>query len=479
MGSEEREIHLQQIEEFLSADDLYLDPVKTLEVLLRFAISGKDAYNVSEALLDHFGSLSAVMDASWESLIRVPGINSNAATILKLIPMVMRRYGMQKLMPKDECFDTIEKVGGYCAARYFGATDEVLSIMLMDESRRMLGFEIIQVGSLSYANVNCEKIAELLYAYDARCFVLVHNHPGGVMMPSKEDISVTEWIMKRFDCLDKTLLEHFIVHGNSYMPIINMQRIKMKWHQDTEKFSRDGLQKIMSNDNKKSKSDAHTNHRERLKKRFHAEGLDNFEFHEILELILYYSIRRGDTNPTGHSLMSHFGTFTGVMDASEDELSEVPGVGAQSAKLINVIRKAGIAYAMDKESNAHRFDSMENIADYCVALYKNYSQKIFSVLLFSNGMTLLGLEILRYNPFSSYQEGIKELAEIIFRYNAAYYVIVYNAMKARERIPSIIRMNEAMAVDKFFSVFHRHMYECFVISDNSYVALKKHYRLRR
>ena len=67
----------------------------------------------------------------------------------------------------------------------------------------------------------------------------------------------------------------------------------------------------------------HDGHRERLKNRFRQEGLDNFDELYVLELLLFYCIPRKDTNPLAHRLLEHFGSLTGVLDASPQELEKV------------------------------------------------------------------------------------------------------------------------------------------------------------
>ena len=55
---------------------------------------------------------------------------------------------------------------------------------------------------------------------------------------------------------------------------------------------------------------SHEGHRKRMKDRFDSEGsFDNFAPHEILEMILYSTIPRGDTNAIGHELIHEFGNL--------------------------------------------------------------------------------------------------------------------------------------------------------------------------
>lgn len=80
----------------------------------------------------------------------------------------------------------------------------------------------------------------------------------------------------------------------------------------------------------------HRQHRQRLKERFLQEGLDSFDPVNILELMLFYAIPQGDTNPTAHRLLDTFGSLSGVMNASVENLCQVKGVGQHAATLIKL-----------------------------------------------------------------------------------------------------------------------------------------------
>ena len=82
----------------------------------------------------------------------------------------------------------------------------------------------------------------------------------------------------------------------------------------------------------------HAGHRERMRERFiHDKGFENFEDHQILELLLYYSKTRGDTNPLAHELLDQFGSLKGVLEARPEQLMQVNGIGEQQATLISMV----------------------------------------------------------------------------------------------------------------------------------------------
>lgn len=81
----------------------------------------------------------------------------------------------------------------------------------------------------------------------------------------------------------------------------------------------------------------HAGHRSRVRRRFLTSGLSSFQDHEVLELLLFYAVPRRDVNEMAHILIDRFGSLQGVLDAPEEELRTVPGVGPKIAHFLNLI----------------------------------------------------------------------------------------------------------------------------------------------
>lgn len=99
-------------------------------------------------------------------------------------------------------------------------------------------------------------------------------------------------------------------------------------------------------------SNIHQGHRARVKEEFRKNGLSHFQDHRILEMLLYYSVPRSDTNEMGHLLMERFGSLSGVFDSSIELLTETKGLGTESATLIKFVSELIRAY-MDDYTDVH------------------------------------------------------------------------------------------------------------------------------
>ena len=81
----------------------------------------------------------------------------------------------------------------------------------------------------------------------------------------------------------------------------------------------------------------HEGHRKRLKARLKEEGLEHFSEINILELLLFYSIPRRDTNPIAHALLDKYDNLANVLEAEFDDLLNVDGITENSASLITML----------------------------------------------------------------------------------------------------------------------------------------------
>ena len=106
---------------------------------------------------------------------------------------------------------------------------------------------------------------------------------------------------------------------------------------------------------------SHEGHRQRLKNRFLTEGLDSFETHNILELLLFYSIPQRDTNGIAHKLLDTFGSLKGVFEADFEELIKIDGIKENTATLLKLIPEVARAYFHEEMDEQKIFDTAEKI----------------------------------------------------------------------------------------------------------------------
>lgn len=170
----------------------------------------------------------------------------------------------------------------------------------------------------------------------------------------------------------------------------------------------------------------HKDHRKHTKDRFLSEGLDGFEPHNVLELLLFYSIPQRDTNETAHMLINRFGALSAVFDAPYDDLLTVPGISDHSATLIKLIPAVSRRYAMEKNSKATRLSSIEDIGKYLVARYLGVTEETVLLLLLDNKFGLIDCVKVHEGSVNSSAITMRKLIETALFKRASMVVLAHN-----------------------------------------------------
>ena len=189
-----------------------------LELLLFFGIPQRDTNPIAHALLERFGSLSGVFEASVEELCTVDGVSEHTATLLKLIPAVNRAVLGEKRNP-DERYDSLNKIGNLLLQYYAGLTVETVTLLLLDNSDRMIDLVEICEGSVNRVQFDTRTLIEQALRPRVSRVVLAHNHPAGIALPSHEDVELTRRLQQALDVVDILLLDHLVIADDDFVSL--------------------------------------------------------------------------------------------------------------------------------------------------------------------------------------------------------------------------------------------------------------------
>lgn len=192
--------------------------IQALELLLTYAIARKDVNPLAHALLDHFGSLPNVLDATPADLQRIPGVGQHTAALLTLLPQIMRRYAIQK-NETGAILKTTDAIGRYLMPYFFGATEEKVCLLCLDAKCKVLDCRILFSGNINAVAVSVRKIVEEALRRNASSVVLSHNHTTGIALPSREDQETTRQVLHALDAVGILLSDHIIVAGDDFVSL--------------------------------------------------------------------------------------------------------------------------------------------------------------------------------------------------------------------------------------------------------------------
>ena len=194
-----------------------LQDYEVLELLLQFAIPYRDTKDEAKKLIAHFGSLPDVLDASYEEILNanVPRVKDAAATLITLIKETENRYHKTKGRERNYIRSTLD-AGKTCCSMYRNQADESVRILCLNARGKIVKREEVAKGDVNAVHFPVRKIVETAVLSKAVSVILTHNHPGGTLSPSREDLDATEAAKAALGTIGVRLLDHLIVSGEDY-----------------------------------------------------------------------------------------------------------------------------------------------------------------------------------------------------------------------------------------------------------------------
>lgn len=180
-----------------------------LEFLLFYAIPVKDTKPIAHDLLEKFKTLGGVFDASIDELVKVKGVGTNTAILIKFIPELVKDYAVSSNI--NEALDTSEAVCNFFKKLYVNELNEVLKVACLDDRLRLVCCENLMEGNPGSVRVDIRKLVSFTYAHNSENIIIAHNHPNGEPIPSDDDIRMTAELYKILKPLGIVLLDHIIV----------------------------------------------------------------------------------------------------------------------------------------------------------------------------------------------------------------------------------------------------------------------------
>jgi len=186
-----------------------------LELLLFRFIPRKDTKPVAKALLDRFGSISAVLGAPPHLLCETPGVGATVASDLKIVAATAQRMLRTDLIGRN-VLDSWSSVLEYCRTAMAEEPREQFRILFLDKKNALMADEVQQSGTVDQTPVYPREVVRRALELSATAIILVHNHPSGDPTPSRADIEMTHKVIEACAPLAITVHDHIIIGGNSH-----------------------------------------------------------------------------------------------------------------------------------------------------------------------------------------------------------------------------------------------------------------------
>ena len=218
----------------------------------------------------------------------------------------------------------------------------------------------------------------------------------------------------------------------------------------------------------------HENHRERMRQRYLQQGADAFSTHELLEMLLYQSIPRGDTNGTAHALLEEHAGLEGVLFANTDDLCTTEGVGIKSAIMLGIVGELVRRCALENRPRSAVFDTFDKARRYVEPYYIGADVERVYVMMFDNGLHLIDFYLACEGTVNEAYPYARAIAERAVRKRAASVLIAHNHPNGFA-VATAPDREFTHTVEQALKIFNINLLEHMLFADGECIGLLKKY----
>jgi len=205
--------------EALSAQEL-------LALILGRGIAGESVMVTVQRLLSTFGNVKAISEASLEELSQVRGIGLAKAAQIKAAFELAKRSEVE--VGEKIFIKTAEDAVKLVKPKLKDKKKEYFLILSLDSRNNLIKISEISIGSLNANLVHPREIFKEAIQALANSIILIHNHPSGDAIPSKDDIDITKQLIDAGEIMGITILDHIVIGNQDYKSMKDKELLQLK-----------------------------------------------------------------------------------------------------------------------------------------------------------------------------------------------------------------------------------------------------------
>ncbi len=216
----------------------------------------------------------------------------------------------------------------------------------------------------------------------------------------------------------------------------------------------------------------HAEHRKRVREEFEISGFNSeTPAHKIVEMMLFYSIPRKDTNTTAHLLINEFGSVAELIDARPEDIMKVKGAGQSTATFLKFIRFIANYYANEKKKSVKKFFNFEEMGDFLQTKYLGINNEAIAITSLDNAGGLLGFDIIGEGDISFVGISSRQVIETVLKRKAAAVILTHNHPKG-QALPSSADLEATKMIRDILKSVDVKLLDHIIVADDDYMSLR-------
>lgn len=187
-----------------------LSNAELIAILLRVGVTGENAVQVGQRLLQKFNGLSGLHRAPFKELVDQRGLGEAKASQIKAAIELGRRLTLES--PEERAaINSPADAAALVQYEMSALEQEHLRVILLDRRNRVLETVEVYKGSVNSSQIRVGEVFKEAIRRNASAMIVTHNHPSGDPTPSPDDVAVTRAIVQAGKLLDVEVLDHLVI----------------------------------------------------------------------------------------------------------------------------------------------------------------------------------------------------------------------------------------------------------------------------
>lgn len=197
-------------EKLLNLGPKALSDAELLAIFLRVGCVGKSAVDLARELLQEYGGLRPLLEASQSDFCKGLGLGSAKYAQLQAVLEMGRRH-LSATMKEGDLLTSPDLVRNYLSAQLRHQPHEIFAVLFLDNQHRLIAYDELFYGTIDGASVYPREVVKKALARNSSAVILAHNHPSGIAEPSQADQRITQRLQDALNLVDIRVIDHMVV----------------------------------------------------------------------------------------------------------------------------------------------------------------------------------------------------------------------------------------------------------------------------
>lgn len=187
-----------------------------IAILLKTGSKFESAKSIASKILVSIGDISKLKELQYRDLLKIKGIGISKACVIVSAVELGKRINKEIISLNNLKMNSAKTVYNYYKDILNVKQQEYFYCIYLDTQKKVIKDKLLFIGTLNQSLIHPREIYKEAYKLSASSIVCIHNHPSGNVIPSDEDIKVTDELVRVGKILGIPVIDHIIIGKDNY-----------------------------------------------------------------------------------------------------------------------------------------------------------------------------------------------------------------------------------------------------------------------